>query len=215
VDERFYRQAEIIRSKIVEKNISPLEFREALLEVPYVDRDSWVDVVLGLDECAEDGPELPRGCVPYLPCAVDALVRIAEKTPVNSTDVFIDIGSGAGRAAALIHLLTGAATIGIEVQTAHLKTTRQLAERLRLSNVTFVQGDAVEMLPADSGATVFFLYCPFSGVRLERFLNQIEGLAQERTISICTVDLPLPEMPWLELRFSNEEDVRIYRNKIG
>lgn len=213
MDERLLHDAEKIREQILRQTIFPEQFRAALLQVPYVEKDAWVNAVLGLDECAEDGPELPRGCVPYLPCPVDALVRIAECVPVQATDVLIDIGSGVGRAAALMHLLTGATCIGIEVQSAHVAQARALAERLRLSAVTFVPGDAAEMPFAYAAATVFFLYCPFSGPRLERFLSQIEKFAQQRQISICTVDLPLPEMRWFAPSMM-EDDLRIYRSRI-
>lgn len=213
MDERLFHDAENIRERIVQQTISPEQFRAALLRVPYDDRDNWVNGVLGLEECAEDGPELPRGCVPYLPCAVETLLRIAEYVPLRSTDIFVDIGSGVGRAAAVMHLLTGAPTMGIEVQGAHVEKARELAERLGLSAVTFVHGDAAEMSFAYSAPTVFFLYCPFSGPRLVRFLSQIEKRAQVHEVSICTVDLPLPETPWLEARCI-EGDVRIYRSRI-
>lgn len=213
MEERYYRHAETIRESIIQGKISTTEFRAAFLDVPYVERDAWVDAIFQLDGCGEDTAELPQGCVPYLPCPVDALLRIAEQVPVQSTDVFIDIGSGAGRAAVLMHLLTGASSVGIEVQAAHLQTSRELAQRLRLSSVTFVQGDAVEMSAAYSTGTVFFLYCPFSGPRLVRFLERIEVIAQMRSISVCTVDLPLPEAPWLQLHSPNDEEVRIYRSR--
>lgn len=212
MDERLFHDAENIRERILRQTISPEQFRAALLHVPYVDRDNWVNAVLGSEECAEDGPELPRGCVPYLPCAVETLLRIAEFLPLRSTDIFVDIGSGVGRAAALMHLLTGATSFGIEVQWAHVEKARELAQRLRLSAVTFVHGDAVEMSSTYSAATVFFLYCPFSGPRLVRFLAQIEKFAEQHQISICTVDLPLPELPWLEA-CSTDGDVRIYRSR--
>src|SRR4029078_9775031 len=94
----------------------PSMFRAALLRVPPTERDAWLDLVLRLGELPDDGPALPRDCVPYLPCPVDALLRIVDQAPVRASDVFVDVGSGLGRAAALVHLLTGAATIGLEIQ---------------------------------------------------------------------------------------------------
>ena len=79
-------------------------------------RDAWVDQLFGLGAPPEDGPQLPVGCVPYLPCSVDALLRVAEHAPVRASDLFVDIGAGVGRAAALMHLLTGAPAFGVEVQ---------------------------------------------------------------------------------------------------
>lgn len=51
---------------------TPDLFRAALLNVPKAERDAWLDFVLGLEHLPDDGPELPRGCTPYLPCPVDA-----------------------------------------------------------------------------------------------------------------------------------------------
>lgn len=217
MDERLLRNAEEVRASITQGTTDPLQFRAALTNVSPLDRDAWIDAVLGLNEVLDDGPELPKGCVPYLPCAVDGLRRIAELMPVRATDVFVDIGSGVGRAAAVMHLLTGASAMGIEVQSGHVHAARDMVKRLRLSNVTFVQRDAALLGPELATGTVFFLYCPFSGERLEQFLANLEGLAQTRPISICAVDLPLPACSWLERReqphLFNVGDVVMYRSR--
>jgi SAM-dependent methyltransferase len=188
-------------------------FRAALLDVPALERDAWVDAVFGLDELPEDGSDLPSGCVPYLPCAVDVLLRVADLVPVRSTDVFIDIGAGLGRAAVFMHLLTGASAVGIEVQSGHVGAARALAQRLGLSDVTFVQGDAVEVAAEFRTGSVFFLYCPFSGPRLVELLGHFEAIARTRAICVCTVDLPLPPCAWLEHEPLDFGDLAIYRSK--
>ena len=93
--------AENVRSSIERGSHDRAAFRAALLRVPPATRDGWLDVVLGLGDLPNDGRELPRGCVPYVPSAVDALLRIVEQAPVRASDIFVDIGSGLGRAAAL------------------------------------------------------------------------------------------------------------------
>lgn len=45
--------------------------------------------------------------------------------------------------------------------------------------------------------SVFFLYCPFSGERLTRVLDDLRMIAQTRRIRVCSVDLPLPSRAWL------------------
>ena len=94
----------------------PSLFRAALLRVPPTERDAWLDSVLDLGDLPADGPDLPRGCVPYLPAPVDALLRVVERAPVRPSDVFVDVGSGVGRAVALVHLLTGAPAAGLEIE---------------------------------------------------------------------------------------------------
>jgi len=171
-----------------------------------------VDRAFGLDELPADGPALPSGCVPYLPCPVDALLRLLEHAPVRAADVFVDVGSGAGRAAALVHLLTGARAVGLEIQPALVAAARALASRLRLPDVSFVEGDAAELAPALACGSVFFLYCPFSGDRLDRFLTCLEPIARARPIRIGAVDLPLPPRDWLTLASMPSPELAIYRS---
>ena len=106
--------AETVRSLLARNVAEPDLFRAMLLRVPPSERDAWVDAIFGLGELPPDGPDLPRGCVPYLPCSVDTLLRVVERVPVRPSDVFVDVGSGLGRAAALVHLLTGAPVVGLE-----------------------------------------------------------------------------------------------------
>src|SRR5690349_22422940 len=120
----------------------PAAFRAALLAVPADARDAWVDRLLGLDDLPADGLALPPGGVPYLPCPVEVLLRVVDEAPVRSTDVFVDVGAGPGRAIALVHLLTGAGAIGLEIQPQLVEVARGLAARLGLSRVRCLEGDA-------------------------------------------------------------------------
>ncbi|KAB2888357.1 MAG: hypothetical protein F9K40_20545, partial [Kofleriaceae bacterium] len=86
-------------------------FREELLAVAPAAREAWVDRRFGLDGhdgLPDDGPALPAGCVPYLPSSVDVILRMIAEADVREADVFVDLGMGIGRTAALVHLLTGA-----------------------------------------------------------------------------------------------------------
>ncbi len=212
MDEEHRENAERVRSLIVRGQQDPSAFRAALLGVPPTERDAWLDLVLGLGELPDDGPELPRDCVPYLPCSVDALVRMVEQAPVRASDVFVDIGSGLGRAAALVHLLTGAAAIGVEIQPALVDAARDLASRLLVSRLSYVEGDAAKLAGLITIGSVFFLYCPFSGDRLTKVLADLELIARTRTIRICCVDLPLPPCSWLTLEPQLSGDLAIYRS---
>jgi hypothetical protein len=190
----------------------PSTFRDALLRVPPNARDAWVNRLLGFGELPDDGPALPRDCVPYLPCGVDVLLRIVERVPVGPADVFVDIGSGVGRAMTLIHLLSGAAAIGLEIQPELAVAARDLARRLAIPRVSTIEGDAAELAGFVTIGTVFFLYCPFSGNRLDKVLTGIELIARTRTIRVCCLDLPLPRCDWLELEAPHSLDLAIYRS---
>jgi SAM-dependent methyltransferase len=204
------KSAEQLRSQLGRTH--PADFRAGLLGVAPVDRDAWLDLALGLEEIPDDGAALPRGCTPYLPCSVDALLRIVELAEVRASDVFVDLGAGVGRAAALVHLLTGAAVVGVEIQPHLAASGRALAERLRTSRVASVEGDVVDRAGFIASGTVFFLYAPFGGDRLERVLDDLEAIARTRTIRIGCVDLPLPPRDWLTLETASQGDVTLYRS---
>lgn len=184
------------------------------MSVPASARDAWLDLVLGLDELPADGPELPRGCVPYLPCPVDALLRVVDHAGVRASDVFVDIGSGLGRATALVHLLTSAGAIGLEIQTELAVAARKLAASLSLDRVACIQGDAATLTSFVPVGTVFFLYCPFGGEYLERVLDQLESIARTRELRICCVDMPRPARNWLKPEGEPFADLAIYRSSL-
>jgi SAM-dependent methyltransferase len=210
MDESHRESAAKVRSVIERGEHDPSRFRSALLEVPPVDRDAWLDLVLGLAEVPDDGPELPKGCVPYLPCPVSDLLRVVEHAAVGESDVFVDVGSGVGRAVAFVHLLTGASAIGVEIQPRLVRAARVLAARLRFSRTPSIEGDAAELAGALATGTVFFLYCPFGGERLAKVLADLEPIARSRTIRVCCVDLPLPPCPWLKVEASPRTGLDIY-----
>jgi SAM-dependent methyltransferase len=214
VEETHRESAERIRSRIERALHDPLEFRAVLLSVPPNERDAWLDRVLGLRDVQDDGPELPRGCVPYLPCSVDALLRVVEQARVRASDVFVDVGSGPGRAGAFVHLLTGAGVIGIEVQPSLVRAARDLATRLGVSRVSYIEGDAARLTGLITIGSVFFLYCPFGGDRLAKVLADLESIARTRMIRVCCLDLPLPPCPWLTLEPPLSGDLSIYRSTV-
>jgi SAM-dependent methyltransferase len=212
VENGHWESADWIRSRIEDEQHDREAFRAALLDVAPTKRDAWLDRVLGLRDLPDDGPDLPRGCVPYVPCSVDALLRVVEQARVSSLDVFVDVGSGRGRAAAFVHLLTGAGVIGIEVQSRLVCVARDLRTRLLASRVSFIEGDAVTLTGFVAIGSVFFFYCPFSGDRLVKVLGDLEVIARTRMIRVCCLDLPLPPCPWLTLEPPLSGDLAIYRS---
>jgi len=213
MDDRGRASARRIRFLIERGLVNPSTFRAALLEIAPPERDAWLDLVLDLTEPPDDGPELPRGCVPYLPCPVNALLRMVDEAEVRSSDVFVDVGSGVGRAATLVHLLTGAAAIGLEIQPRLARASRDLAARLPVRRISTIEGDATRMAGLLWVGSVFFLYCPFSGERLSRLLAALEPIARTRKLRICCIDVAMPPVPWLTLEPQRSVDLAIYRTR--
>lgn len=202
---------ERLAARLARAALAPAAFRAALVAQPFIERDGWLDRVLGLGELPDDGPALPRGGVPYLPCAVDVLLDMVDAAAIGPRDVFVDIGAGVGRAAALVHLVTGAAAVGVEIQPALVDAARALGRRLADARLTWVEGDAPACADTMADGTVFFLYCPFSDARLDRTLDVLEGIARQRPIRVCCVDLPVLDRSWLTVMASPRDTLLVYR----
>jgi hypothetical protein len=50
---------------------------------------------------------------------------------------------------------------------------------------------------------VFLLYCPFGGDRLAHVLASLQALSHP--IRICTVDMPVLDLPWLQPVVTNAQ----------
>jgi len=213
MDARHLTSAEEARRSIERRLHDPETFRAALLGVPVGDRDAWVDLVLGIDDLPGDGPALPAGGVPYLPCAVEVLLRVVDEVPVRSTDVFVDVGAGPGRAIALVHLLTGAGAVGIEVQPELVRAAHSMTARLGLTRVSCIEGDAATVTRFLVTGSVFFFFCPFSDARLAKVLDHLEPIARTRHLRVCCVDLPLPPRSWLTREPGRGGALEIFRSE--
>ncbi len=201
-----------LRSDLQGDRVTPATFGAALADVPARHRDEWLDLLWDIDQIPPDDPGLPRGCVPYLPCAVATVLEAVHQAAVSRDDVFVDVGSGAGRAALLAHLMTGAGCIGLEIQPALARTAQARADWLSLSRMRFIEGDAADMVRFIPTGTVFFLYCPFSGDRLRCFLDGLEDVARARRIRVCCVDMPPLEPLWLARAPSTSPRIDVYQS---
>ncbi len=188
--------------------------REALAHIPAADRDRWWDIAYGVDQVADDDDHaaLPPGGVPYLPCGVEHVLATIEHTKMGASDVFVDVGSGLGRVTTLAHLLTGASAIGLEVQPALVDASRSLAAALHADRVVVVPGDAVQLARYMMIGTVFFLYCPFSGARLDEMVDSLADVARTRTIRIACVSVTLSPRPWLRVAATPSAELIIYES---
>lgn len=199
VNQGLQQRARQARADIVQGTLRSTALLAQLEAIPVTDRDVWIDDVLGIEPPPPDEP-LPRGAVPYLPCAVDDIIAMVRDVPLRPTDVLVDLGSGLGRVAILAHLLSGARACGIEIQEALVRSARARCAALGLPQVTFVHGNAAEV---DVDGTVYFLYAPFNGDLLTAVIQRLAN----RRLTIATVGVEL-DVPWLTRR--SEGTLAIY-----
>jgi precorrin-6B methylase 2 len=195
------------RAQIASGGLRGSALLELLLSVPPRHRDDWIDEVLGFESLPPDAPDLPRGSVPYLPCGVDEILALLRDVPVRPDDELVDLGSGLGRVAILVHLLSGARARGIEIQEHLVRRACDLSATLGVPDVSFVHGDAAE---AELDGSIFFLYAPFNGRMLTAVLGRIEQVARRRPIVVCTVGVELRGLAWLRERASSSVSLSVY-----
>jgi hypothetical protein len=158
------------------------------------------DLATGVLQFREPEPasELGDEMVFYQPTPIRHLLHLIHLTSLTASDTLVDLGSGLGHVPILAAILTGAHSIGVELQPAYVATARECAQALGLDRVTFLQQNACE---ADhSTGTVFYLYTPFTGTILKTVLCRLQHESTSRPIRICTLGPCTPVIakePWL------------------
>jgi Histone methylation protein DOT1 len=148
-------------------------------------RDELLSEVLQLREPSEPNLQLSPEMVFYQPTPVRHILQLIATTALAEDDVFVDLGSGLGHVPLLVSMVTGAESLGIEVQAAYVASAQECAQSLHLSRVQFIPQDTRE---ADlSSGTVFYLYSPFNGSILTDVLSALRMESTRRSIKICSL----------------------------
>jgi SAM-dependent methyltransferase len=211
VNDALRLRARTARAAVASGALRGAALHELLASIPPVDRDAWVDELLGIEPTPPDVADLPRGAVPYLPCEVDEIVAMVRDAPVGPGDELVDLGAGLGRAVILAHLLSGARARGVEIQAPLVQRATALGAELALDAVSFVHADAGETALDGS---VFFLYAPCNGPMLARVVSRIEEVARRRPIVVAAVGLELPDAAWLTARASSRVSLTLYDSQL-
>lgn len=167
------------------------------LEADYL--DVFINGVLGIAYPPAETRDLHPGMIGYYPTPARVIFTLIEYAHLTADDVFYDLGSGLGRVALLVGLVTAAQARGIEYEPAYCAYAQERAETLCLSQVSFLNVDARE---ADyTEGTVFFLYTPFTGRLLQTVLAKLAAEAHTRPITLatygaCTRDVA--QQSWLQ-----------------
>jgi hypothetical protein len=151
----------------------------------YDNEDEVLSGVLQLREPCEPRLHPLPEMVFYQPTPVRHILDLIKASTLSNDDVFVDIGSGLGHVALLASMLTGAPSIGIEIEPAYIASAQECARRLHLNDVHFICADA---RTADlSIGTVFYLYSPFTGSILADVLHTLRRESTKRSITVCAL----------------------------
>ena len=160
---------------------------------PPAARDRAVEELLGIAQPPGDAA-LGGDLIGYVASGVGAIVRAALEVPVLPDDVVLDLGAGLGKVTMLLELLTGARARGIELQPALAAQARASAAGLGLA-ATCETADA--RVAALDGATVAFLYLPFTGPALDAVMARLRAAAERSPLVVCALGLDLARHSWL------------------
>ena len=150
----------------------------------YDSLDMLVNGILQTGSPPEAGATLEREMVGYQPTPARLIVELVQRAQLDHADVFYDLGSGLGHVALVAALLSGARTVGVEIDASYHACARRCAALLHLHQVEFRNEDA---RTADfSDGTLFYLYTPFQGTLLQTVLDRLHHEAKQRSIRICT-----------------------------
>ena len=164
--------------------------------------DVFINGLLGIDHVPEETIYPKPEMIGYVPTPARAIFTLLAHANLHAHDVFYDLGAGLGRVPLLVGLLTPARAKGIEIEPAYCRFARQRAQRLHLSQVSFINQDAREADYADG--TLFFMYTPFTGRLLQQVLDKLGDEARTRRITLaaygpCT--LHVERQSWLRATF--------------
>lgn len=157
-------------------------------DVPMLERDHFVEEVLGVAyppfELEALGPEL----IAYTPSGYDEIVHAFDATELGPGDRFLDVGSGTGKVVLLAALLCGAKSAGVECDSSLVALASAAAADLALSpdGARFEHRDARDLASVE--ADVVFMYLPFTGRTLEAVLARITE-ARPRRLCAGAIDL--------------------------
>ena len=165
--------------------------------IGYENLDILISRLLSANSIGEENMELEPEMIFYQKTPARVILELS--TSVNRDDVFFDIGSGIGQVVILVNLISGARAIGIEFEPSFCIYAKEVASKLDLANIEFINEDARKV--DYSTGTVFFLYTPFVGRMMQDVLALLEKISLKRPIRIFTYgpcSIKIAEQKWLQ-----------------
>lgn len=163
--------------------------------------DALVQGLMRAEQAPTPAQQRDVEMIGYEPTPARAVLDLVDQVRLTTDDVFYDLGAGLGHVAIMVHLLTGAAVRGVEIEASYCRHAQRCVEELGLSQVGIVHRDARDVDYTDG--SVFFMYTPFSGELLQTVLTTLSGVACHRPLTLCTFgacSFEVARQPWLRLR---------------
>lgn len=176
--------------------------------IGYDNLDVFVNRLLSTNAIAEPKIELEPEMVFYQKTPARIIVELSKK--INRDDVFFDIGSGIGQVVILVNLISNAKSIGIEFEPSYCNYAKDVASKIGLVDVEFINEDAREI--DYSKGTVFFLYTPFIGKMMQDVLALLQKISINKIIRIFTYgpcSMEIAQQNWV--RCINGKTDNIYK----
>jgi SAM-dependent methyltransferase len=107
----------------------------------------------------------------YMPTSYADLLKVFRRTNLGSDDVFVDLGSGMGRAVFLASYLGVRKSIGLELVPSLHEAAEANQRRGDWSNVQFYLGDARDTIFPD--VTLLWMFNPFGPAIMEEMLAKL------------------------------------------
>jgi len=147
-------------------------------------RDELVDQWLGIRTIgwrpAVGDEDDPNHRVDYLPTSYSVLRRVIKSLDLSNDDIFVDLGSGLGRAVFTANWLGAGRSIGVEIDPSLVT-----AARANLSRSRFLKR-GIEFVEIGAGAypqietTVIYMYHPFGPATMREVATRIEEGLREK-----------------------------------
>jgi SAM-dependent methyltransferase len=185
-----------IRAAIASGHLRGPALRERFESIAPLERDHWVEEVLGVAYPPLDEPRLAHEQIGHTTSGYDEIVHAFDATGLGPGDRFLDVGSGAGKAVMLAALLTGARAFGVEREATLDALARRAVGELALdAQITLRQADAREATLDE--AEVVFLYLPFTGASLATVIEKLARRPRDARRFLCAGALDAARWPEL------------------
>lgn len=183
----------LLRSRIASGELARAELRALFDAVPALERDHYVEEVLGIAYPPLDEGAPGANLMSYAPSGYEEIVHAFERSRLAAGERFLDLGAGLGKVVMLAELLTGAASVGVEYDAQLCGLGNEACRELGLRGARLQARDARTLSSFD--ADVVFMYLPFSGEVLASVMARLLDAARPRCV--CTGALELARYPEL------------------